>query len=84
MKIIGVKLTIDKKEYGLIMDHVENKNGTLLYQDIEEEAQWAKLKDRRRKKIIRKREDRFDVREKRIRKPRKKDIRYYDESEYWE
>lgn len=84
MKIIGVKLTIDKKEYGLIMDHVENKNGTLLYQDIEEEAQWAKLKDRRRKKIIRKRADRFDVREKRIRKPRKKDIRYYDESEYWE
>lgn len=83
MKIIGMKLTIDKKEYGLIMDHVENKNSTLLYQDIEE-AHWAELKNRRRKKIIRKRADRFDVREKRIRKPRKKDIRYYDESEYWE
>lgn len=78
-----MKLTIDKKEYGLIMDYEENKNSTLLYQNIEE-AQWVKLKDRRRKKIIRKRADRFDVREKRIRKPRKKDIRYYDESEYWE
>lgn len=78
-----MKLTIDKKAYGLIMDYEENKNSTLLYQNIEE-AQWVKLKDRRRKKIIRKRADRFDVREKRIRKPRKKDIRYYDESEYWE
>lgn len=98
------KLTIDKKDYGLIMEYAGTRNSTIMYQNVEEmqgvnseentNGKGEQIyypdsntkKDVRRKKMDRKRQDRFDdyIVEKRVRRPRKKNVRYHEYEDWQE